>query len=55
MKQLTLKDEEYCCGCSFLEFDRKRSTPSRWVGEGYYVHQCLLSGTPRRPPNLLGG
>jgi len=42
MKKITLKDRDYCCGCAFLEFDKKKSNPSRWLGEGYYVHQCLL-------------
>ncbi len=26
--------------CSFLHYDEKQSTPSRYIGEGYYVYNC---------------
>ena len=42
IKTITLKDKSYCCGCCFLEYDEEKSTPSGWLGEGYYVHRCLL-------------
>lgn len=26
--------------CPFLEYSEKESTPSEYLGEGYYVHYC---------------
>lgn len=29
--------------CPFLEYDKKKSTPSPYLGEGHLVHYCKLS------------
>jgi len=42
MAKIKLKDISYCEGCPFLYFDEEKSTPSEYVGEGYYVHTCNL-------------
>ena len=26
--------------CPFLKYDEGKSTPSRYIGEGYYVYNC---------------
>lgn len=32
----------YCWKCPFLYYDKERSTPSVWIGEGCYVWRCRL-------------
>ena len=43
--KIKLKDTDYCEGCPFLHYDEKESTPSPYIGEGYYVHKCSLFET----------
>ena len=33
-------DEKYCDGCPFLHFNKEKSSPSLYIGEGYYVFEC---------------
>jgi len=42
MSTIKLEDLEYCGGCPFLDFDKEKSTPSTYIGEGYYVYNCQV-------------
>ena len=42
MKAIKLENEDQCDGCPYLYFDENKSNPSRWIGEGYYVHTCKI-------------
>lgn len=41
-----MSQNAYCPkDCKWLKYDKKRSLPSMWIGEGYYVYDCEKLGT----------